>query len=112
MLPLLSPMLSLSSSLSPPIVTQLSEGHKRFCLNQSWTEEGLGGKHFVQLSWLELQAFWALHRIPPLKIKLQSPLANVQIRGAVKHRCRQLSLLVSGGVEGMEKGGVGVFTPF
>lgn len=49
---------------------------------------------------------------PPTKIKLQSSLANVQIIGAVKHCRRRLSLLVLGGVEGMEEGGVGVFTPF
>lgn len=74
----------------------------------------MDGKHFVQTSWLELQAFFGpFHMTSPLKIKLQSPLANVQIRGAVKHRRRRLSLRVSGGVEGMEgmeKGGV--FTPF
>lgn len=64
----------------------------------------MDGEHFVHPSWLELQAFWTL--------SLQSPLANVQIRGAVTHSLHRLSLLVLGGVERMEKGGLGIFTPF
>ena len=62
--------------------------------------DGLDGEHLVHPSWPQVTP-------PPLEIKHRSPLADVQIRGAVKRRCRQLSLLVSEGWRGWRKEGYG-----